>query len=178
MANHALPHHDPVHQITIVPRGGAGGMTISLPTDDHAFRSRSELFEDIVAGLGGRIAEELVLGDVSTGAYGDFQQVTRVARAMETRYGMSDKVGTIVFDTGHDEVFIGRDMAQSKNYSEALAAVIDQEIKRIVDEAYAKCKEILVRDMDKLEAVAQFLLENETMSADEFEAVYQTETLS
>ncbi len=178
VAIHALPHHDPVHQITIVPRGGAGGMTISLPTDDHAFRSRSELFEDIVAGLGGRIAEELVLGDVSTGAYGDFQQVTRVARAMVTRYGMSDKVGTIVFDTGHDEVFIGRDMAQSKNYSEALAAVIDQEIKRIVDEAYAKCKEILVRDMDKLEAVAQFLLENETMSADEFEAVYQTETLS
>ncbi|MCD8144881.1 MAG: ATP-dependent zinc metalloprotease FtsH [Oscillospiraceae bacterium] len=174
VAIHALPHHDPVHQITIVPRGGAGGMTISLPTDDHAFRSRSELFEDIVAGLGGRIAEELVLGDVSTGAYGDFQQVTRVARAMVTRYGMSDKVGTIVFDTGHDEVFIGRDMAQSKNYSEALAAVIDQEIKRIVDEAYARCKEILVRDMDKLEAVAQFLLENETMSADEFEAVYQT----
>ena len=170
---HALEHHDPVHQITIIPRGGAGGMTISLPTDDHNFRSKSELFEDIVAGLGGRVAEELVLKDVSTGASNDFQQCTRVARAMVTRYGMSEKLGTVVFDTGHDEVFIGRDMAQSKSYSEAVAAVIDEEIKRIIDEAYEKCREILTRDSDKLEAVAQFLLAHETMSAQEFEAVYE-----
>ncbi len=177
VAIHALQHHDPVHQITIIPRGGAGGMTISLPTDDHSFRSKSQLFEDIVAGLGGRIAEELVLGDVSTGASGDFQQVTRVARAMVTQYGMSEALGTIVYGSGHNEVFIGRDMAQSKSYSEAVAAQIDQEIKRIVDQAYARCKEILLRDMDKLEAVAQFLLQNETMTAEEFEAVYQAEAL-
>ncbi len=171
VAIHALTHHDPVHQITIIPRGGAGGMTISLPKDDHSFRSKLELFEDIVAGLGGRIAEELVLGDVSTGASGDFQQVTRVARAMVTQYGMSEKLGTIVYGSNHNEVFIGREMAQTKGYSEEVAALIDAEIKRIVDEAYAHCKSILQRDMDKLETVAHFLLEHETMTAEEFEAV-------
>lgn len=170
---HALPHHDPVHQISIIPRGGAGGMTISLPTDDHSYRSKTELFEDIVAGLGGRVAEELVMGDVSTGASGDFQQVTKTARAMVTQYGMSEKVGTIVYGSDHDEVFIGRDMAHAKSYSEETAALIDEEVKRIIDEAYAKCKEILTRDRDKLETVAQYLIEHETMNANEFEAVYQ-----
>jgi cell division protease FtsH len=172
VAIHALPHHDPVHQITIIPRGGAGGMTISLPTDDHSYRSRTALLEDIVAGLGGRVAEELVLGDVSTGASGDFQQITAVAHAMVTRYGMSDKVGPLSCDTSENQVFIGRSMGQGKGYSEEMAALIDQEVKRIVDAAYIHCKQILTRDMDKLEQVAQFLLENETMSSEEFEAIY------
>ena len=169
---HALEHHDPVHQITIVPRGNAGGMTVSLPTDDHSFQSKSELFEYIVGCLGGRVAEELVMEDVSTGASGDFQQATRVAHAMVTRYGMSETLGTVVFDSGHDEVFLGRSMGQGRGYSEEVAAEIDREVKRILDEAYAKCKSILQRDRDKLETVAQFLLENETMNADQFEAVY------
>ncbi len=173
VAMHALEHHDPVHQITIVPRGSAGGMTIALPTDDHSFQSRSELFEYIVGCLGGRVAEELMLEDVSTGASGDFQQATRVAHAMVTRYGMSEKLGAIAFDSGHDEVFLGRSMGQNRGYSEEIAAEIDREVKRIVDEAYARCKAILRRDADKLETVAQFLLEHETMNADEFEAVYQ-----
>ncbi len=171
---HALEHHDPVHQITIVPRGNTGGMTIALPTDDHSFQSKSELFEYIVGCLGGRVAEELAMEDISTGASGDFQQATRVAHAMVTRYGMSEKLGTVVFDSGHDEVFIGRSMGQNRGYSQEIAAEIDREVRRIMDEAYAKCKAILQRDIDKLETVAQFLLEYETMNADEFEAVYQS----
>ena len=172
VAIHALKHHDPVHQITIIPRGGAGGMTISLPKDDHSYRSRQELFEDIVAGLGGRVAEELTMEDVSTGAYGDFQQVTRTAHAMVTRYGMSEKLGPLIFGSDHDTVFVARNMSQDRGYSEEIAAQIDAEVRRIVDEAYAECKTILLRDMDKLKQVAEYLLENETMSAEEFEKVF------
>jgi cell division protease FtsH len=168
-----LPTHDPVHQITIVPRGGAGGMTISLPSEDRAYRSRTELFEDIVAGLGGRVAEQLVLNDISTGASGDLQHITQVARAMVTKYGMSETLGTVALDSGHDEVFIGRSMAQAKPYSEDVAARIDQEVKAIIDRAYAKCEDILNAHRAQLESVAQFLLEHETMSAEEFEAVFQ-----
>jgi cell division protease FtsH len=170
---HALKHHDPVHQITIVPRGNAGGMTVSLPTEDHSFQSKSELFEYIVGCLGGRVAEELMMEDISTGASGDFQQATHVAHAMVTKYGMSEKLGAVVFDSGHDEVFIGRSMGQNRGYSEEVAAQIDREVKGIMDAAYQKCKEILERDKAYLEATAQFLLAHETMSGEEFEKVYQ-----
>ena len=167
-----LPTHDPVHQITIVPRGAAGGMTISLPAEDRAYRSRTELFEDIVAGLGGRVAEQLVLQDISTGASGDLQHITQVARAMVTKYGMSDALGMVALDSGHEEVFIGRSMAQAKPYSEEVAAQIDQEVRAIIDRARTRCEEILTAHRAELDTVAQFLLEHETMSAEEFEAVF------
>jgi cell division protease FtsH len=167
-----LPTHDPVHQITIVPRGAAGGMTISLPQEDRMYRSRNELFEDIVAGLGGRVAEQIFLGDISTGASNDLERATNTARAMVTKYGMSDKLGTVVFENGRDEVFIGRSMAQAKPYSEETASLIDEEVKDIMDKAYTRCEEILRNSREQLIHVAEYLLENETMSAEEFEQVF------
>ena len=143
IAMHALPTHDPVHQITIVPRGQAGGMTISLPQEDRSFRSRNELFEDIVALLGGRVAEEQFLGDISTGASSDLERATAIAHAMVAKYGMSDALGAVVYDDGKGEVFIGRSMAQTKPYSETIAASIDQEVKALIDKAYAQCRTIL-----------------------------------
>ena len=167
-----LPTHDPVHQISIVPRGRAGGMTISLPQEDRMYRSRNELFEDIVAGLGGRVAEQLFLGDISTGASNDLERATATAHAMVTKYGMSDKIGTVVYDTGRDEVFIGRSMAQAKSYSEETAALIDEEVKSIIDKAYAHCETILRESREQLVQVAEYLLENETMSAQQFETYF------
>ena len=169
---HALPTHDPVHQITIVPRGGAGGMTISLPAEDRSYQSRRFMEEQIVSLLGGRVAEKLMLGDISTGASNDIQRASRLARKMVTVYGMSDRLGAISFESGHDEIFIGRSMAQAKPYSEQVAAQIDEEVKAIIDTAYARCEDILSRDRAHLVAVAEFLLAHETMSAAEFEAVF------
>ena len=169
---HELPTHDPVHQITIVPRGQAGGMTISLPQEDRSYRSRNELFEDIVAGLGGRVAEQMMLGDISTGASNDLERATATARAMVTKYGMSDKLGTVVFETGHDEIFIGRSMAQAKPYSEETASLIDSEVKSVIDRANAKCEELLSLRREQLVAVAEYLLEHETMSAEQFETFF------
>ena len=134
---HTLPTHDPVHQITIVPRGQAGGMTISLPEEDKPFRSRTELYEDIVALLGGRCAEALVLGDISTGASNDLQRANSIARNMVTKYGMSEKLGPLVLDTGNDEVFIGRSMGHTHTYSETIASGVDQEVRTILDRAMA-----------------------------------------
>ena len=169
---HALPTHDPVHQITIVPRGGAGGMTISLPTEDRSYQSKRYMEEQIVSLLGGRVAEKLMLGDISTGASNDIQRASQIARKMVTVYGMSEKLGSISFESGHDEIFIGRSMAQAKPYSEQVAAQIDEEVKSIVDAAYERCEDILMRDQAHLIAVAEFLLAHETMSAEEFEAVF------
>ena len=168
----ALPTHDPVHQITIVPRGQAGGMTIALPEEDRSYQSKRYMEEQIVSLLGGRVAEAMMLGDISTGASNDIQRASRIARRMVTVYGMSDKLGTVSFETGHDEIFIGREMARSKTYSEQVAAQIDAEVKRIIDAAYARCQEILQRDRAQLVTVAEFLLKNETMSAEEFNAVF------
>ena len=170
---HALDTQDPVHQITIVPRGMAGGMTIHLPREDKSFQSKKELTDRIAVCLGGRCAEQLVLGDVSTGAGSDLQQASSIARKMIMRYGMSERLGNVVFDSGHDEVFIGRDMAQAKSYSEEVAAVIDEEVKRLLDSAYAVCEEILTRDRPYLDQVADYLLEHETMDAEAFEQVFQ-----
>ena len=172
---HALPTHDPVHQITIVPRGGAGGMTISLPTEDRSYQSKRYMEEQIVSLLGGRVAEKLMLGDISTGASNDIQRASQIARKMVSVYGMSDRLGSISFESGHDEIFIGRSMAQAKPYSEQVAAQIDEEVKSIVDAAYERCEDILSRDQKHLIAVAEFLLAHETMSAEEFEAVFTDE---
>ena len=168
---HALPTQDPVHQITIVPRGMAGGMTIHLPQEDKSFQSKKELTDRIAVCLGGRCAEEMVLGDISTGAGNDLQQASRIARNMVTRYGMSDKLGNVVFDSGHDEVFIGRSMAQAKSYSEETANLIDEEVKALLDEAYRVCQAILLRDRAKLEKVARYLLEHEVMDGKTFESI-------
>ncbi|MBQ5442533.1 MAG: AAA family ATPase, partial [Oscillospiraceae bacterium] len=173
---HALPTHDPVHQITIIPRGSAGGMTISLPEEDRSYQSKRYMEEQIVSLLGGRVAEKLFLGDISTGASNDIQRASQIARRMVTVYGMSEKLGSVSFESGHDEVFIGKTMAQTKPYSEQVAAQIDEEVKRIIDEAYRRCEEILSQDREHLITVAEFLLKNETMSAEEFDAVFAPES--
>lgn len=169
---HELPDHDPVNQITIVPRGQAGGMTISLPEEDRSYLSRRYMEEQIVALLGGRVAEKLVLGDVSTGASNDIQRASQIAHKMVAVYGMSEKLGTVSFESGHDEVFIGRTMSQGRSYSEQVAAEIDEEVKALVGRAYTRCEEILKANRDKLETVASFLLEHETMDRREFLAVF------
>ena len=172
IVSHALETADPVHQITIVPRGRAGGMTISLPQEDKSFLSRTELEERIASLLGGRVAEQLVLGDISTGAGNDLQRASAIARNMVMRYGMSEKLGSVVFDSGHDEIFIGRSMAQAKSYSEETADLIDQEVKAIIDKAYERCRAILTEQRAQLELTAEYLLENETMDAAAFEQVF------
>ena len=172
VVGHALETADPVHQITIVPRGGAGGMTISLPQEDRGYRSRLELTEQLSSLLGGRMAEELVLGDISTGAGSDIRRATDIARNMVTRYGMSQRLGNVVFDSGHDEVFIGRSMAQTKNYSEEVAAIIDEEVKSLIDNAYARCRQILTDQRSALELTARYLLEFETMDGATFQRVF------
>uniref|UniRef100_UPI003FEF3363 ATP-dependent zinc metalloprotease FtsH n=1 Tax=Dysosmobacter welbionis TaxID=2093857 RepID=UPI003FEF3363 len=169
---HELKTQDPVHQITIIPRGPAGGLTISLPEEDRMYQSRQELQERICTCLGGRVAEELVLGDISTGASNDLQTATSIARSMVMKYGMSDRLGAISYDSDQ-EVFIGRSMSQARAYSEEVAGLIDEEIKAILDTAYARCREILSQNMDALERTAQYLLEFETMSAEDFQLVFQ-----
>ena len=172
---HALPDLDTVHQITIVPRGQAGGMTIYLPDEDRSYLSRSYLLDNIAGLLGGRAAEQLVLGDISTGASNDISRATQMARKMVGTYGMSDRMGNAAFDAGHDEVFIGKSMAQTRPYSEETAAEMDQEIRRIMDEAYGRCRKILEQYRPQLDQVAQFLLQHETMTAQEFEDVFRSQ---
>ncbi|MCI8762296.1 MAG: ATP-dependent zinc metalloprotease FtsH [Oscillospiraceae bacterium] len=169
---HELSTADPVHQITIIPRGQAGGMTISLPDEDKAYQSRQELTEQIARCLGGRVAEQLVLGDISTGAGSDIQRASAIARNMVMRYGMSDKLGSVTFESGHDEVFIGRSMAQAKSYSEEVAALIDGEVRALIDGAYARCEDILTRCRRELEITARYLLDHETMDAETFAKVF------
>ena len=164
----ALPEHDPVNQITIVPRGQAGGMTIALPEEDRTFLSKRYMEDRIVALLGGRMAEKLCLGDISTGAGSDIQRATDIARKMVAVYGMSETIGTVSFEGGHDEVFIGRTMSQGRSYSEAVAAQIDEEVRRVVDEAGRRCEDILTEKRAVLDAVAAYLLEHETMEREAF----------
>ena len=167
VAMYFLPTCDPVHQITIIPRGAAGGMTMSLPREDRWYATRQEMFEEIVSFLGGRIAEQLRMGDVSTGASNDIERATAIARDMVARYGMSDRLGTVSY-SGHEEIFVGRDYEKTKAYSERTAGDIDAEVKAIMDEAYAKCTEILTEHGDKLDEVSGFLLEHEKMSRTQF----------
>ena len=173
VVSHYLPTQDTIHQISIVPRGMAGGYTMYRPDEDKNFMSKMEMEESIVGLLGGRVAESIVLNDISTGASNDIERASKIARDMVTRYGMSDKIGTITFGSGQEEVFLGRDLAQAKNFSEETAAKIDEEVKRIIDEAYNKAKTILTNNMDKLASVANVLLEKEKIDGDEFAAIFE-----
>ena len=172
----ALPQHDPVHQITIVPRGQAGGMTISLPDEDRSYLSREYMIQQIVSLLGGRAAEQLMLGDISTGASNDIQRATSLARRMVGTYGMSEKLGTVAFDTGSDEVFIGKSMGHTRPYSEKTAAEMDSEIRVIIDDAYQKAQDILKTYQRQLTDIAEYLLANETMTGEVFEGFFTEKT--
>ena len=178
VASYYCKHTDPVKHITIIPAGNAGGVTISVPTEDKLGKTKNEMLDRIVLCLGGRVAEEIVLDDISTGASNDIQQATGVARNMVTRYGMSDKLGTVLYGSEHsaDEVFLGRDFSSGKNYSEQTAATIDEEIRRIVSTSYDRCKAILTEHIDKLHFVAQFLLKNESMDDEQFLAAMTSES--
>ena len=169
---HSLPDLDPVHQITIVPRGQAGGMTIYLPEEDRSYLSRTYMLEQVAGLLGGRAAEELMLGDISTGASSDIKRATAIARKMVGTYGMSAKLGSVAFDAGTDEVFIGKSMGHTRPYSEQTAAEMDAEIRAIIDEAYGKCREMLAKYKKQLTEIAEYLLENETMDAETFNSYF------
>jgi len=167
VAMYSLPTHDPVHQISIVPRGDANGLTWTRPVEDSTHWTRNEMYEQIVGLLGGRVAEALFLDDISTGASNDIDRASKLARDMVARFGMCEKLGTISY-TGGDELFIGRDYQSTKSYSEKVAGTIDDEVKALIDKAYAHCKEILTRDEEKLRRVVDFLLEHETMTGRQF----------
>ena len=169
IAGRFLKHVDPVHYITIIPRGAAGGFTLFRPQEDlENFKSRSEMFEDIVMALGGRTAEKLFLDDISSGASGDIQNASTIARDMVMRYGMSDRLGPISYDNSGHSIFIGRDFGQTKSYSEETAGMIDEEVKKIFDEASARCEQILTEHADQLRDIAEYLLIHETMEAEDF----------
>ena len=167
-----LETQDPVHQISIVPRGMAGGYTMYRPTEDKSFMSKTEMEETIISLLGGRVAEALILNDISTGASNDIERASKIARDMVTKYGMSDRIGSIMFGSGQEEVFLGRDFAQSRNYSEETAGIIDEEVKKIIDKAYMTARQILTANVDKLHIVAQILLEKEKIEGDEFNRIF------
>ena len=167
-----LPTQDKVHQISIVPRGMAGGYTMYRPTEDKSFRSKTEMEESIVSLLGGRVAEKLILDDISTGASNDIERATAISRAMVTKYGMSEKLGTITFGADQEEVFLGRDLAHAKEYSEETASIIDEEVKKIVDAGYERAINILSEHVDKLHAVAKILLEKEKIDGEEFDKIF------
>ena len=173
VVSHYLETQDPVHQISIVPRGMAGGYTMYRPTEDKSFMSKTEMEENIVSLLGGRVAESLILNDISTGASNDIERATKIARSMVTQYGMSERIGTLTLGQGQEEVFLGRDFGHTKEYSEETAAVIDEETKRIVDTGYNRAKQILSEHLDKLHQVAGVLLEKEKIEADEFKAIFE-----
>ena len=167
-----LDTQDPVHQISIIPRGMAGGYTMYRPSEDKSFMSKTEMEENIVSLLGGRVAEAIILNDISTGASNDIERASQIARNMVTKYGMSDRVGTIMFGGGQGEVFLGRDFAQTKDYSEETAGIIDEEVKKIVDKAYNRASQILTEHIDKLHAVASVLLEKEKIEGEEFDRIF------
>ena len=167
-----LETQDPVHQISIVPRGMAGGYTMYRPTEDKSFMSKTEMEENIVSLLGGRVAEAIILNDISTGASNDIERASQIARNMVTKYGMSDRIGTIMFGGGQGEVFLGRDFAQTKEYTEETAGIIDEEVKRIIDKAYNRARDILTEHIDKLHRVAGVLLEKEKIEGEEFDQIF------
>ena len=164
-----LEHADPVHKVTIIPRGRAGGYMLSLPKEDRSYRTRSELLDRIKVALGGRVAEEVVLGEISTGASSDIQTATQIIRSMIMQYGMSDTIGPIAYGEENHQVFLGRDFNRDRNYSEDIAGQIDREVRRYIDEAYEACRTIIVENRDKLDLIANALLERETLNAAELE---------
>ncbi|MCD8119282.1 MAG: AAA family ATPase, partial [Lachnospiraceae bacterium] len=170
---HVLPDVGPVHTISIIPTGmGAAGYTMPLPEQDEMFYTKGKILQEIMVALGGRIAEELIFGDITTGASQDIKQATAQAKAMVTKYGMSDAVGLINYDDDSDEVFIGRDLAHARGYGEHTASLIDSEVKRIVDDCYGKAKEIIVKYRAVLDASAALLIEREKVTQEEFEALF------
>ncbi len=170
---HVLPDVGPVHTISIIPTGmGAAGYTMPLPAKDEMFHTKGQMLQDIIVGFGGRVAEELVIGDVTTGASQDIKQSTEIARAMVTQYGMSEKVGMIHYGDDDDAVFIGRDLAHTRGFGESTQALIDSEVKRIIDESYEKAKALIQEHMDVLHSCAKILIEKEKISGDEFEALF------
>ena len=173
---HVLPDVGPVYSVSIIPTGaGAAGYTMPLPEKDEMFNTKGKMLQDITVSLGGRVAEELVFDDITTGASQDIKQATKMAKAMVTRYGMSENVGLICYDNDDDEVFIGRDLAHTRGYGEGVATVIDQEVKRIIDECYAKARQIITENRSVLDACAKLLLEKEKISQKEFEALFETD---
>ena len=175
-AGHAIAHYfletqDPVHQISIIPRGMAGGFTMSLPSEDKSYNSRQEMLENIVTLLGGRVAEAIILKDVSTGASNDIERATKTAKAMVTKYGMTEELGPVCYGSGNNEVFIGRDMGHVQDYSEETAAKIDKAVLEIIQNGYKHCEQILTDNIDKLHQVAQYLIKYEKMGAEDFDAV-------
>ncbi|EJO22554.1 ATP-dependent metallopeptidase FtsH/Yme1/Tma family protein [Selenomonas timonae] len=164
-----LEHADPVHKVTIIPRGRAGGYMLSLPKEDRSYRTRSELFDRIKVALGGRVAEEVVLGEISTGASSDIQQATQIIRSMIMQYGMSDTIGPIAYGEENHQVFLGRDFNRDRNYSEEVAGEIDREVRRYIEEAYEACRVIITENREKLDLIANALLERETLNASELE---------
>jgi cell division protease FtsH len=171
VVSRSLPKHMDVHEVTIIPRGRAGGYTMYLPEDDNMFQTRQEMYNHIVTSMGGRVAEKLKLDDISVGASGDIQQATNIAREMVTKYGFSDELGNVNYG-GDGEVFLGADLTAHKTYSEDTAKMIDDEIRRIIGEAFAMAEKILTENNDKLERVAQALLLVETIDGEQFEALY------
>ncbi|MDP4146468.1 MAG: ATP-dependent zinc metalloprotease FtsH [Bacillota bacterium] len=170
-----LPNSDPVHQISIIPRGMAGGYTMHLPEEDRAYTSKLRLLDEMVGLLGGRVAEKLIIGDISTGAKNDIDRASSIARKMVMEYGMSDELGTISFGTDNDEVFLGRDIGRSRNFSEEVASKIDAEVKNLIGTAYSRAETLLTENINKLHAVAKALLEKEKLEGDEFEEIFNNE---
>ena len=175
VSSYYLEYEDPVHQISIIPRGMAGGYTLYRPTEDKSYTSKNEMLDSLVGLLGGRVAEALVLGDISTGASNDIERATEIARSMVTKYGMSEKLGPIAFGSDGHQVFLGKDYNNVRNYSESVAAQIDDEIEAIIRNAYARTENILTEHMDKLHLIAQYLFENEKMSGEEFAKAMEEE---
>ena len=176
LTSRVLPTQDPVQQVSIVPRGRAGGFTLNMPVEDKYYSTKAEMEEEIIVLLGGRVAEKLIMGDVSTGASNDIQRASDIARKMVTKYGMSDKLGPIDFSSSHDEVFLGRDFANTNHLSEETSSMIDKEVRSIIDNAYVRCEQILTENIETLHRLAAFLLEHETMDNAQLEAIYRGET--
>ena len=177
VATFFLESQDPVHQISIIPRGMAGGYTMSMPKEDKSYTSKNDMLDELVVLLGGRVAESLILGDISTGASNDIERATEIARKMVTKYGMSEALGPIAFGSGNDEVFLGRDFSHTRNYSENVASEIDEEINRIIVNAYNRCRSILEEHQDKLHKVAHYLYNHEKVDGDLFKELMTNDAL-
>ena len=175
LTSRVLPTQDPVQQVSIVPRGRAGGFTLNMPKEDKYYNTKQQMEEELIVLLGGRVAEKLIMDDISTGASNDIQRATDIARKMVTKYGMSEKIGPIDFSSTQSEVFLGRDFANTNQLSEQTASLIDSEVKELIHKAYERCEQILRENMDILHRLAQFLLENETMDNAQLEAIYKGE---
>ncbi|MEL7235821.1 MAG: cell division protein FtsH, partial [Chloroflexota bacterium] len=178
VVGHILEHADPVNKVTIIPRGMAGGVTLFLPDEEVAYVTRSRLRDQVVVALAGRAAEEIVFDEITTGASNDIQRVTQIARAMVARYGMSERLGPMMFGQKDEMVFLGREISEQRDYSEAVAEEIDEEVRKIVDWAYDEARRLIHEHRDKLEAVAERLLDVETLDRPEFEAIMNGEKLS